>query len=210
MRFLKYVTAVFVAVASVNAQAALISYDGDYESDIQGNFYGITEGYLGATVKAEADLVVTYEFLGAVAGWSSLFHASGNDAGYGSFYNHGGTDQDIFSLYVNSGDYLDFSFDVITVGQQVYNTPGLFSNAENYAANRDDENNNYAEFLISELDANTYYLGLNDDGGIWDWDYGDLAVKLTVTEKVSSVPEPSTLVLLGLGLIGLGVARKKA
>lgn len=44
---------------------------------------------------------------------------------------------------------------------------------------------------------------------IWDWDHGTGYYHMNVQGDVSSVPEPSTLLLLGSGLVGLGYVRRR-
>jgi len=124
----------------------------------------------------------------------------------GSTNNAGVLTSNLLSLA--AGSYT-FSFD-ISGNQRNYSndsmvmTLGGFLNESFSLASSDPWKTKTYNFTVASATSNN--ITFNHDG----WDNVGILLDNVSLKMTSQVPEPSALILLGLGLLGLGLARRKA
>lgn len=120
--------------------------------------------------------------------------------GYG-LINHSSNYGDSFLFgNVSAGDALVFELQVLTTGGSWYSIA---------TSNADGLNHTYATDFAggAPIPAGTY-VAFEDLPSLGDVDYNDH--QFVFTNVTTSVPEPFSLVLFGLGIAALGFARKRA
>ncbi|WP_022942543.1 PEP-CTERM sorting domain-containing protein [Psychromonas hadalis] len=129
----------------------------------------------------------------------------------GSSYNSGDT---VTRTYSNedAGEAFGFEFVANCVEGVVNGCVGKTS-AENGMNSRNDALNFFISDMQIDVNGLSFaYLFFNDGGAGGDIDFDDMVLKVSETGPgtfSASIPEPASFALLGLALLGFGVARRK-
>ena len=207
---------IFAAIALTLASAAnagFVSIDNVVPSqstiavmnsnDFKGTFagLGVTTYTLGASLGLDTAGTVTYYYYGKEAGYSNTFTsgALSYSTGYTpTTQNYFGAPIQIGTRAVGPG-ILDFNFCSFSSGTTGV---GCVSNAQNDALSLGS-----LQSIAMSIGSNVSWLFWDDSGAGPDDNHDDMLIKAVFT-PATSVPEPGTLGLVGLGLIGLGFARR--
>lgn len=206
-------TAVLLGAATA-AQASFIEIDEhrpyDRTIDIvpSNNFkgklagLGITSYTLGASLGTSGAGSITYYYYGKEAGYRNDFWAE--DLDYSTGFNP--TWQDRFNNpyeigTVNvTGGLLDFGFCAFS---SAYHLVGCLSNQQN------DRRGLYSfQSIAMSIIGDSAWLFWDDSGAGPDDNHDDMIIRAVFT-PATTVPEPGTLALFGLGLLAIGLVRRK-
>lgn len=167
-----------------------IPANNDFQAFLNG--LGLTRyATTGSSISFNEAGTLTFEYLGSESGFTDTFFYGAN-----SFVENN-----------NMDTLLDFMFSV-SVGPGAFD--GYFMSSGRGAAQFGDGTPEFGIFLgpnaVSGLDTNVLWFGLDDQITGDDDNHDDFIIKATFR---SAVPEPAVIGLFGLGLLGLGVARRR-
>lgn len=175
-------------------------------------------GYYGSqvTVDAPVEAILTIDFFGAEAGFVNSFYLGGATP---LFTHTGGTTiaaglgspLDTMTGTVVGTGLLPFRFDYNSGAGSIFNGSNPDdSGGQSTTANFFASCNPFSGAVGSGgTGCSSVYLFFDDGGAGPDDNHDDFLVRISVSSDLTDVPEPGSVVLLGLGLLGAGFAGRR-
>jgi hypothetical protein len=181
------------------------SYDSGSSYNI-GNYLTNTGGFTGGSGPGSA-----YQYWGTATGGSDPFGfdwISGSSQGALKLEVAGFAPENIFGYYDADGLHPIFGGSATAGASTIFTPTGdygfyLTSPQGTFRTGMTGVDDLYQHFAIFREAPGAYWIGMEDLKTGSDFDYNDMVV------RVSSVPEPATMMLLGFGLVGLAGFRRK-
>ncbi len=197
MRDIKLLSVFLLSLFSIQSYAALIELDtqGSVETMATSNdfFYGLAPSYdIGGNIYTTSLVDLTFTYLGHEAGYNNDFTAYDQ-----TLNNKSNSIGESFTVSNISAGLMDFSFYSNSIHLGIDNgANNPFESYQSFATILDFTYNNFHYDAIVLFD---------DSGAGPDDNHDDHIIGINAV----SVPEPAVIFLMGTGLIGLGLARRK-